>query len=65
MKKPIAWHEENLVNQKSYLSRLTKISLEAQKSVRKCEQEIAFRKRQIARAKLEGKTEFDSERFKA
>jgi hypothetical protein len=63
MKFPIEWHKNNLSNMRATRVRYKNDLLLAQREVDRIEKDINEYDAQILRAELEGKTEFDRERF--
>lgn len=63
MKFPISWHEDCLMNSKTYLAQKRKTLADLQYEIDTIARGIAFRESQIARAKEMGKDSYDDERF--
>lgn len=60
----IEWHENNLKNVEGYLNGLKLELQRLQSNIARIEEDVNFRKFQIASAKKEGKQEFDGLRYK-
>lgn len=60
----IEWHEKNLKNQKSYLSKLLREAVSLKNRIFFLEQDIAFLEYQIEEAKKIGKDKFNRDKFR-
>lgn len=63
MKKPIAWHEECLHNQKAHVFREAELLEKQAAALAKTREDTYAYARQILRAKEDGLEEFDRERY--
>ena len=60
---PIDWHEDWLKNSRATYEWAKQRAIEAMNKVEKMKQQLLIYEQQIERAKKEGKTSFDRERF--
>jgi hypothetical protein len=63
MKRPIAWHKENLKNMQFTATELSELAMRQKKEADRTWCDVEALQVQIARAEREGRTEFDAEKF--
>ena len=63
VKYPLSWHEKNLENSEAYLQRAEVYLREKEQQVRKLNDNVMFQRMQVERAKKEGITEYDPDKY--